>query len=148
MMELEEVGHDKQKPKSTAAVLFWIVAMNLVFSFDSILSAMALSDVFALPSVAVETFSNAALEAAAMGLPVVISDVGGAAEMFDQQPSARIYPRHDCVALASALQEILAKEAVGNRVRSETRAGILNRFSLAKMDANWLSTIRGVCADA
>lgn len=32
--------------KSTKQVIAWIVVMNLVFSFDSILSAMALTDVF------------------------------------------------------------------------------------------------------
>ena len=37
-----EHQHDDSK-KSTGAVIFWIVLMNLVFSFDSILSAMALA---------------------------------------------------------------------------------------------------------
>ena len=36
----------KESKKSAAEVITWIVLMNLVFSFDSILSAMALSDVF------------------------------------------------------------------------------------------------------
>ena len=47
MIGIDEVGHgEKKKPASMKTVVFWIVAMNLVFSFDSILSAMALSDVF------------------------------------------------------------------------------------------------------
>lgn len=46
MMNLEEAYAEEQKPKSAAMVIFWIVLMNLVFSFDSILSAMALTDVF------------------------------------------------------------------------------------------------------
>ena len=37
---------DEGARRSTAAAIFWIVAMNLVFSFDSILSALALTDVF------------------------------------------------------------------------------------------------------
>ena len=42
-----EVDHDLQKkPASIAKVITWIVIMNLVFSFDSILSAMALTKVF------------------------------------------------------------------------------------------------------
>jgi predicted tellurium resistance membrane protein TerC len=39
---------EEDRTKSAASVIFWIVLMNLVFSFDSILSAMALSDVFAV----------------------------------------------------------------------------------------------------
>jgi predicted tellurium resistance membrane protein TerC len=46
MMSLELDSNDDRKPRSVASVVFWIVAMNLVFSFDSILSAMALTDVF------------------------------------------------------------------------------------------------------
>jgi predicted tellurium resistance membrane protein TerC len=46
MMSLEELHQDKRKERSVGRVIFWIVAMNVVFSFDSILSAMALSDVF------------------------------------------------------------------------------------------------------
>ncbi len=46
MMRLQEAHAEPEKPKSVAMVIFWIVLMNLVFSFDSILSAMALTDVF------------------------------------------------------------------------------------------------------
>lgn len=47
MISLEEHGAtEERKAKSTESVIFMIVLMNLVFSFDSILSAMALTDVF------------------------------------------------------------------------------------------------------
>ena len=45
MLTIDENGNENSKNKSTiASVIFWIVLMNVVFSFDSILSAMALSD--------------------------------------------------------------------------------------------------------
>lgn len=40
---LGELDHGERKPKSAFIVVFWIVLMNAVFSFDSILSAMALT---------------------------------------------------------------------------------------------------------
>lgn len=46
MMMLEEEAHHDDKPRRPGVVVFWIVAMNIVFSFDSILSALALSKVF------------------------------------------------------------------------------------------------------
>lgn len=141
-------GAERQRIEAAASRLGLGRNVKMIGNVDDVRPYLALSDVFALPSVAVETFSNAALEAAAMGLPVVISDVGGATEMFDQQPSARIYPRHDCPALAGALFELLSGKLADKHVRSETRAGILSRFSLAKMDANWITTIRGACAGA
>lgn len=46
MMELEGIEQETKSERSVGVVIGWIVAMNLVFSFDSILSAMALTDVF------------------------------------------------------------------------------------------------------
>ena len=46
MMSIEDVAHVAKKPRSVARLVFLIVAMNVVFSFDSILSALALTRVF------------------------------------------------------------------------------------------------------
>lgn len=54
MLSLEHNGDKKEeKPKSTRSVIIWIVIMNIVFSFDSILSAMALTDTFWIMTVAI-----------------------------------------------------------------------------------------------
>ncbi len=46
MLRIEDAHEEDTSPRSAAATIGWIVAMNLVFSFDSILSAMALTRVF------------------------------------------------------------------------------------------------------
>ena len=46
-------GHKEKKTRSLGVALFWIVLMNLVFSFDSILSAIALTDNFWVMAVAI-----------------------------------------------------------------------------------------------
>ncbi|MEM0997601.1 MAG: TerC family protein [Bacteroidota bacterium] len=46
MMSLEDAHSEEKKPKSVQSAIAMIVIMNLVFSFDSILSALALTDVF------------------------------------------------------------------------------------------------------
>ncbi len=43
MMHIEHGHSDDKKPRSAASAIFWIMIMNLVFSFDSILSAIALT---------------------------------------------------------------------------------------------------------
>lgn len=55
MMSLDDEDDEgnSKKPKTAGQVIFWIVLMNLVFSFDSILSAMALSKVFAVMATAI-----------------------------------------------------------------------------------------------
>ncbi len=53
MLMLEEGAHTERKPRSFTVSLIWIVIMNAVFSFDSILSAMALSSNFIVMTTAI-----------------------------------------------------------------------------------------------
>ena len=53
MMTLEEVGNEQRDKKSVGAIIFWIVLMNVVFSFDSILSAMAVTQQFYIMATAI-----------------------------------------------------------------------------------------------
>lgn len=55
LMSIEHLEHDPEhkKQKSTVQVVALIVFMNLIFSFDSILSALAITDVFIVLAVAI-----------------------------------------------------------------------------------------------
>ena len=53
LLSIEHDGEEESKPRSTTSVIVMIVVMNIVFSFDSILSAMALTDVFWVMAVAI-----------------------------------------------------------------------------------------------
>jgi glycosyltransferase involved in cell wall biosynthesis len=67
---------------------------------------LAASDVMALPS-ASEGLANAWVEALACGVPLVISEAGGARELLDRPAAGRIVPR-DPAAIRAALTAILA----------------------------------------
>ncbi len=54
MLSMDDLGsEDKGQSSSVGKAIFWIVVMNLVFSFDSILSAIALTDVFLVMATAI-----------------------------------------------------------------------------------------------
>jgi predicted tellurium resistance membrane protein TerC len=55
MLAIDEMGKGvgQKGKKSVGAIIFWIVLMNLIFSFDSILSAMALTKSFAIMATAI-----------------------------------------------------------------------------------------------
>jgi predicted tellurium resistance membrane protein TerC len=55
MLNLEKVNHKNNNLKSVNSVIFSIVLMNLVFSFDSILAAIALTDSLVLMIIAILT---------------------------------------------------------------------------------------------
>jgi glycosyltransferase involved in cell wall biosynthesis len=60
-------------------------------------------DIGALPSTSTETFSLGALEQMAIGLPMVMSDQGGAAEMLRDGVHGYVVPTGDLAALTAAL---------------------------------------------
>ncbi len=54
MMSFDDIGSGGGEAKrSVGTALFWIVSVNMVFSFDSILSAIALTDVFIVMAVSI-----------------------------------------------------------------------------------------------
>jgi predicted tellurium resistance membrane protein TerC len=53
MLNLDSSDAEERKPKSANSIIFSIILMNLVFSFDSILAAIALTDVFVLMAIAI-----------------------------------------------------------------------------------------------
>lgn len=53
MLSLEDQMHLKVEPQSFNKILTMVVIMNLVFSFDSILSAMALTDSYTIMAIAI-----------------------------------------------------------------------------------------------
>jgi glycosyltransferase involved in cell wall biosynthesis len=72
---MSELKHLASENGLTNAVIF-------VGAVTDVRPYLGIMDVFVLNSTVVETFSNAALEAMAMSLPVVLTDVGGAREMI------------------------------------------------------------------
>jgi glycosyltransferase involved in cell wall biosynthesis len=89
---------------------------------------LAASDVVALPSTSVETFSLAALEAMALGRPVVLSEIGGAAEMVRPEENGFLFPAHDTPALVASLAA-LADPAARERMGAAARSTVEARFS-------------------
>lgn len=55
MLNLDALEEGDRKPKSTNTIILSIVLMNLIFSFDSILIAMALTDEFLIMATAIIT---------------------------------------------------------------------------------------------
>jgi glycosyltransferase involved in cell wall biosynthesis len=84
---------------------------------------------------------NASLEALAAGMPVVATDVGGAAEQIIDGITGRLVPRHDPVALADALVELAANPALRARFAHAGREHAAQHFSLDRMVADY----RRVC---
>src|SRR6185295_18632407 len=89
-------------------------------------------DVFVLTSTSVETFSNAALEALAMGCPVVSSRIGGMPEML-AAGGGLIYEAGNLGQLVAALEPLVSLPERRIALAAQSRESVLQRFSLEAM---------------
>ena len=106
---------------------------------------IAACDVMVLCSVAVETFSLAALEAMAMGKPVIHAQLGGAAEMISPGKNGFLFPVGDTKALVSRLF-VLAKGSLATQMGRTARAIAEARFSETVMVDRYERMLLQVCS--
>lgn len=105
-------------------------------------SALSAMDVFVLPSTSVETFSNAALEAMAMRKLVILSRIGGAAEMVrDGVEGFIVEPAKLSRDLAPLLMQLYSDAPLRERMGSAARARIVRDFSMQRMVEDYASLI-------
>ncbi len=86
-------------------------------------------DVFALPSHR-EGFPRSVMEASAMGVPIVSTDVRGCREAVERDVSGVLVPRSDPEALAAALIDLVKDADERHRLGKGARAMALEKFDV------------------
>jgi glycosyltransferase involved in cell wall biosynthesis len=66
-----------------------------------------IADIFTLTSISVETFSIAALEAMSYGLPISLSNIGGASEMIFNNQNGKLSIPNDAMSIADSWHQLL-----------------------------------------
>lgn len=88
-----------------------------VKSGEDLLAYYAAADCFVFPSYR-EGFPNTVLEAGAMGLPSIVTDINGSREIIKQGENGVIIPSHDTNALFEAIMDMIR-----NKIARELMAG-------------------------
>jgi glycosyltransferase involved in cell wall biosynthesis len=104
--------------------------------------ALQAMDVFVLPSLDVETFSNAALEAMAMARPVILTEVGGAREMLEGTGGYVLRPQELKARLPALLKQLHADADRRTRLGAAARTRTQTHFSFESMIERYLSLIQ------
>jgi glycosyltransferase involved in cell wall biosynthesis len=90
------------------------------------------ADVFVLSSLS-EGVPMSVLEAMAVGLPAIVSDVGGMAEVVRQADAGAVVPRSDVAGLAAAMRSFAADRAGARSTGAHAQAHYRNHFTLQCM---------------
>jgi rhamnosyl/mannosyltransferase len=102
---------------------------------EDLIATLASADCFVLPSIShAESFGIATLEAQAMGIPAVVTDVGTATvEAIEPGVTGLVVAPGDPMALAQAIESIVADAALRERMGNAARRRTLERFSIGRM---------------
>jgi glycosyltransferase involved in cell wall biosynthesis len=82
-----------------------------------------------------EGFSNAVIEQMAVGLPMIVTDVGGNAEAVVDGETGRVIPPGDPGAVRDALSALYGDRALAASMGRAARVRVQERFSLQRMCA-------------
>ena len=94
---------------------------------DDLLAYYAVSDCFVFPSYR-EGFPNTVLEAGAMGLPSIVTDINGSREIIVHGENGVIIPSKDTQSLQLAMEQMLIDNEKRTSMASKARTMIANRF--------------------
>lgn len=125
-------------------------AVTFTGAMPDVRAALKTFDVFVLPSLS-ETFSNAALEAMAMQLPVILTRTGGASEMIEHGKEGYIVDVEDLPRrLPELLNQLRLDSVLRTRMAAAAAARAQQSFSWEGMLAAYqeLFDVRGAASHA
>jgi glycosyltransferase involved in cell wall biosynthesis len=127
------VGEGPQRPELEREIqrLGIVQRVRLVGETQDVRPYLAVMDVFVLPS-AMETFSNAVLEAMAMSCPVLVARSGGMDEML-QFGGGMMYPPGDVQSLCDLLMPLVLNPQARRELGEQARKAVDRHFSFGRM---------------
>ncbi len=114
---------------------------------DDVRPWFAAADALAFPSYR-EGFPNVVMQAGAMELPCVVSDINGCNEIIIEGENGLIIPSHDAVALYQAMKRMMEDKALYTHCQQNARPLIASRY---KQEDVWQATLemyRSLTGDA
>jgi glycosyltransferase involved in cell wall biosynthesis len=90
-------------------------------------------DVFVLPSISTEGLPLSVLEAMAMSLPVIATDVGGTIEALRDEVDGLVCPPRDYVALAAAMRRMLLDRQTAQTMARNARQRAADHFGIERV---------------
>ena len=77
------------------------------------------ADLFVLPTLSYESLPMVIIEAMAMRVPVIASDVGGIRELIEDRVTGRVLPPGDVSALTEAIKQIVEQPQLAKKWANE-----------------------------
>lgn len=117
------------------------VLNDLTVGDPRLVALLRRTSVLACPS-EIDTFGYAAMEAMAMGVPVVADDVGAFGEIIEDGQSGFVVPAGDDRVLAAALRRLVTDDDLNTRMGRNARARMVEHFDAQRTTAALVSVLQ------
>lgn len=114
---------------------------------DDVPALLALSDIFVLPSYYREGVPRVLLEAGAMGLPLITTEMPGCRETVQPGWNGLLVPPQDSSALVAAISQLLSEEENRRQMGVRSRQYIRDHFGLSGVADAYEEIYRSVLAN-
>lgn len=113
------------------------VSLLAEMTHDRLVGMYQEADIFVLPSILAQDgdrdgIPNVLIEAMAMRLPVVSTDVSGIPELVDHMQNGLLVPEKDVTALASAMEILVSRPELRARFGENGRSKVMRQFTLER----------------
>ncbi len=122
-------GPDRKELSELAQRLNIADSVTFVGAVSNPVDYLRAADVFVLPSVA-EGMSNSLLEAMSVGLPVVVSNIGGNADLITDGQNGRLVEQSNVAAWSEAISQSIESAAKSSEQGRAARELVMNQFSI------------------
>jgi glycosyltransferase involved in cell wall biosynthesis len=142
-LHCEIVGYGPEQERLEAAIAAYglrdVVVLTGRLAHDEVLRRYARADVFVLPCTVLadgdrDGIPNVLLEAMAMALPVISTNVSGIPELIDDGRNGVLVEPDDARALAGAIAGLLVDDAERMRLGAAARATVAMHFTERNLD--------------
>lgn len=100
---------------------------------EEVIRNMIRSDIFILPSIA-EAFGLVLLEAQAVGLPVVATNVGSVSDAIANEGSGFLVPARDSEALAEKIEYLIRRPNLWSKIGKNGRKYVEKKYDIKKLN--------------
>ncbi len=115
---------------------------------DDIADLLAISDIFVLPSYFREGIPRVLLEAGALELPLITTDMPGCREVVTDGASGIVIPPRDSAAIARSVELLLEHPSLRQKMGAASRQRVEERFHLRHVASAYMDIYRRVLAQS
>ncbi len=132
------LGSEGKQAIEKKTIEYYSQYVNYIGSVSNVVKVLAASDMFVLPTYYREGLPRILLEAGALGLPLITTDMPGCRDVVKDGWNGFLVPTRDSNALANAVKKLADNKELREEMGAKNPIFIKNNFSLSQVSGAYM----------